>query len=163
MRRSSLFLIACLLGAAAPGGTAASGGAAAPGRAVAQRVEKNLNAEIAEKMAAACVAYAKARNAAVNIWVFDQQGALLHFQRMDGAPPAGPSVGPGFPYGTTDTFLGGTGASSPQESAGGVAVVVDGSTVGTARAAGMGVVGDRACARAAVEAASGQGAAQGGR
>lgn len=156
MRRLSLFLIASLLAAAASGGAAAPGGAA-------QRVEKNLNAEIAEKMAAACVAYAKARNAAVNIWVFDQQGALLHFQRMDGAPPAGPSVGPGFPFGTTDIFLGGAGASSPQESAGGVPVVVDGSTVGTARAAGMGVVGDRACARAAVEAAAAQGAAPSGR
>ena len=103
MRRLSLFLIASLLTAAASGGAAAPGGTA-------QRVEKNLNAEIAAKMAAACVAYAKARNAAVNIWVFDPQGALLHFQRMDGAPPAGPSVGPGFPFGTTDIFLGGAGA-----------------------------------------------------
>ncbi len=151
MRHLSVILIASLLGAVASSG------------AFAQRVEKNLNAETAEKMAAACVAYAKARNAAVNIWVFDQQGALLHFQRMDGAPPAGPSVGPGSQSGGIDIFLGGAGASSPQESAGGVPVILDGSTVGTARAAGMGAVGDRACARAAVEAAAGQGAVQGGR
>ena len=143
MRRSLVLLIACLFGAAASGG------------AVAQRVEKNLNAAIAEKMAAACVAYAKARNAAVNIWVFDRQGTLLYFQRMDGAPPGGPSIGPGPQIGAIDGFLGGAGASSPQESAGGVPLVVEGSTIATARAAGMGVVGDRACARAAVEAASG--------
>jgi uncharacterized protein GlcG (DUF336 family) len=149
MRCSSVVLLACLFAAAASGG------------ALAQRVEKNLNAETAEKMAAACVAYAKARNAAVNVWVFDGQGALLHFQRMDGAPPAGPSVGPGLQFGTIDSFLGGAGASSPQESAGGVPVVVDGSTVGTARAAGMGAAGDRACARAAVEAASDQGGQDG--
>jgi len=151
MRHWSAILLACLLGAAASGG------------AVAQRVEKSLNAELAEKMAAACVAYAKARNAAVNIWVLDRQGALLYFQRMDGAPPTGPSVSPGLQFGEADSFLGGAGASSPQESAGGVPVVVDGSAVGTARAAGMGAVGDRACARAAVEAAAGQAAGQDGR
>ena len=143
MRRLSVILLASILAASASGS------------AVAQRVEKNLSAEIAEKMAAACVAYASARNAAVNIWVYDAQGALLRFQRMDGAPPSGPAVGPGLPFGTIDSFLGGAGASSPQESAGGVPVVMDGSTVGTARAAGMGTVGDRACARAAVEAAGG--------
>ena len=54
-----------------------------------------LGVETAEKMAAACVAYAKSHQGAVNIWVYDTAGGLVHFQRMDGAPATGPSVGGG--------------------------------------------------------------------
>src|SRR4051812_14636597 len=69
-------------------------GAAMATGAVAQRGgQAVLSAASAEKMAAACVAYAKAHKAAVNIWIYDATGAVLHFQRMDGAPRVG--AGPG--------------------------------------------------------------------
>jgi uncharacterized protein GlcG (DUF336 family) len=107
------------------------------------------------KMAQACIAYARARSAAVNIWIYNERGELLHFQRMDGAPPLGPSFSSGPQYGG-DPFLNGPGpvVAIPDTSAtGGVAVVVNDTTVGSARAAGMGEAGDLACAQAAAEAA----------
>ena len=53
----------------------------------------------AMKMAQACIAYARARNGAVNVWVYNERGEMLHFQRMDGAPLQGPSFSAGPQYG----------------------------------------------------------------
>src|SRR4051812_6157390 len=52
-----------------------------------------LSAATAEKMAGACIAYAKAHKGAVNIWIYDGAGAVLHFQRIDGAPRVGAGLG----------------------------------------------------------------------
>jgi uncharacterized protein GlcG (DUF336 family) len=116
----------------------------------------SFSSATALKMAQACIAYARARNAAVNIWIYNERGELLHFQRMDGAPPLGPSFNFGPQYGGGDPFVTGPGpvVAIPDTSAtGGVPVVIDGTTVGSARAAGMGETGDLACAEAAAEAA----------
>lgn len=117
-----------------------------------------LTAGTAERMTAACVAYAQAHKAAVNIWVYDANGGMLHFQRMDGAPPMGtvlgsgggsfglgPEPGPGS-FDDPTTFNPGAPGAVP--------VILNGRTVGTVRAAGMGPIGDRACARAAADAAA---------
>jgi uncharacterized protein GlcG (DUF336 family) len=115
----------------------------------------SFSSATALRMAQACIAYARARNAAVNIFIYNERGELLHFQRMDGAPPLGPSFNSGPQYGG-DPFLNGPGpvVAIPDTSAvGGVPVVVNGTTVGSARAAGMGGAGDLACAQAAAEAA----------
>lgn len=107
------------------------------------------------KMAQACIAYARAHNGAVNIWIYNERGEMLHFQRMDGAPLMGPSFSSGPQYGG-DPFLNGPGpvVSIPDTSpTGGVPVVVNGRTLGSVRAAGMGDEGDLACAKAAADAA----------
>jgi uncharacterized protein GlcG (DUF336 family) len=111
-----------------------------------------LTVATAVKMAAACTAYAEERRAAVNIWVFDGAGALVHFQRMDGAPPVGQPVDTR----SGSAMIGGRfddpnafNASAP----GAVPVMLKGQMIGTVRAAGMGAIGDRACARAAADAA----------
>jgi uncharacterized protein GlcG (DUF336 family) len=116
----------------------------------------SFSSATALRMAQACIAYARARSAAVNIWIYDERGELMHFQRMDGAPPLGPSFSSGPQYGG-DPFLNGPGpvVAIPDTSAiGGVPVVINGATVGFARAAGIGEAGDLACARAAAEAAT---------
>jgi hypothetical protein len=112
-----------------------------------------LSAATAEKMAGACVAYAKQHNGAVNIWIYDGAGAVLHFQRMDGAPRVGAGLG-----GNRSGMIGGNfddptafNAGAP----GAVPVVLAGRSIGTARAEGMGAIGDRACAQAAAAAAGG--------
>ncbi len=80
---------------------------------------------------------------------------MLHFQRMDGALPMGPSFSSGPQYGG-DPFKNGPGPvvaipdTSPVD---GVPVVVNGTTVGSVQAVGMGEEGDLACAKAAAEAA----------
>ena len=126
--------------------TAADAAAQRGGQAV-------LSAASAETMAAACVAYAKAHKAAVNIWIYDAGGSVLHFQRMDGAPRVG--AGPGA---NQSGMIGGNfddptafNASAP----GAVPVMLGGRSIGTARAEGMGTIGDRACAQAAAAAAGG--------
>jgi hypothetical protein len=110
-----------------------------------------LSVATAVKMAAACTAYAKERQAAVNIWVFDGTGSLVHFQRMDGAPPVGQPVDSR----SGSSMIGGRfddpsafDASAP----GAVPVLLNGRTIGMVRAVGMGAIGDRACARAAADA-----------
>ena len=121
----------------------------------AQRAVSALTSATAFKMAQACVAYARAHNGAVNIWIYNERGELLHFQRMDGAPLQGPSFSSGPQYGG-DPFLNGPGPvvaipdTSPIDA---VPVVANGVTVGSAQAAGMGDEGDRACAKAAADAA----------
>ncbi len=106
-------------------------------------------------MAQACIAYARAHNGAVNVWIYNERGELMHFQRMDGAPLQGPSFSSGPQYGG-DPFLNGPGPvvaipdTSPVDA---VPVVLNGVTVGSAQAAGMGEEGDRACAKAAADAA----------
>jgi uncharacterized protein GlcG (DUF336 family) len=115
-----------------------------------------FSAATALRMAQACIAYARGHNAAVNIFIYNERGELLHFQRMDGAPPLGPSFSSGPQYGGGDPFATGPGpvVAIPDTSAiGGVPLVINGMTVGSARAAGMGEAGDLACAEAAVEAA----------
>src|SRR5262245_50592148 len=96
------------------------------------------------KMAQACIAYARAHNAAVNVFIYNERGELLHFQRMDGAPPLGPSFNSGPQYGGGDPFVTGPGpvVAIPDTSAvGGVPLIMNGTTVGSARAAGMGEAG----------------------
>ena len=129
--------------------------AIAAGSAVAQRAVPAFSSATAFKMAQACVAYARAHNGAVNIWIYNERGELLHFQRMDGAPPVGPSFNFGPQYGG-DPFLNGPGpviAIPDTSAAGGVPVVLNGTNVGSARADGMGTAGDLACAQAAAQAA----------
>jgi len=136
--------------------TAALAGALAGPPAFAQgAADPVLSAATAEKMVNACMAYAKARNGAVNIWIYDGTGGLLHFRRMDGAPPFGPALGGG--PGGFGTGLSGGGFEDPTgfnaAAPGSVPVEVNGRTIATVRAAGMGAFSDRACARAAAEAA----------
>jgi uncharacterized protein GlcG (DUF336 family) len=106
-------------------------------------------------MAQACIAYARAHNSAVNVWIYNERGEMLHFQRMDGAPLVGPSFSAGPQYGG-DPFKNGPGPvvaipdTSPVNS---VPVVIDGTTVGSVQAIGMGDEGDLACAKAAADAA----------
>ena len=107
------------------------------------------------RMARACMAYARAHNGAVNISIYNERGELLHFQRMDGAPLQGPSFSSGPQYGG-DPFLNGPGPvvaipdTSPVDA---VPVMINGVTVGSAQAVGMGEEADRACAQAAADAA----------
>lgn len=129
---------------------------AAAAAAPAPRVAPAFSSAIAFKMAQACVAYARAHNGAVNVWIYNDRGELMHFLRMDGAPLQGPSFSSGPQYGG-DPFLNGPGPvvaipdTSPIDA---VPVVINGVTVGSAQAAGMGEEGDRACAKAAADAAS---------
>ena len=119
----------------------------------AQRFAPTFSSATALRIAQACVAYARAHNAAVNVWIYNERGELLHFQRMDGAPPVGPSFNSGRQYGG-DPFQAGPLVAIPDTSAeGGVPVVIDGRTVGYARAVGMGEADDLACAQAAAKAA----------
>jgi len=123
--------------------------------ASAQRTAPAVSSATAFKMAQACIAYARAHNGAVNVSIYNERGELVHFQRMDGAPPQGPSFSSGPQYGG-DPFLNGPGPvvaipdTSPVDA---VPVVINGVTVGSAQAAGMGDEGDRACAKAAADAA----------
>src|SRR5512144_811946 len=57
----------------------------------AQRFEPAVSSATALRMAQACIAYARALNGVVNIWIYNERGEMLHFQRMDGAPLTGPS------------------------------------------------------------------------
>ena len=123
--------------------------------ALAQRFAPTFSSATALKMAQACIAYARAHNGAVNIWIHNERGELLHFQRMDGAPLSGPSFSSGPQYGG-DPFLNGPGpvVAIPDTAAtSGVPVVINGMTVGFVEAEGMGASDDRACAEAAVQAA----------
>jgi uncharacterized protein GlcG (DUF336 family) len=123
--------------------------------AVAQPAAPAVSSATAFKMVQACVAYARAHNGAVNVWIYNDRGELLHFQRMDGAPLQGPSFSSGPQYGG-DPFQNGPGPvvaipdTSPVDA---VPVVINGVTVGSAQASGMGEEGDRACAKAAADAA----------
>jgi hypothetical protein len=129
--------------------------ATAADSAPAQRAASALSSATAFKMAQACVAYARAHNGAVNVWIYNDRNELLHFQRMDGAPLQGPSFSSGPQYGG-DPFQNGPGPvvaipdTSPIDA---VPVVINGVTVGSAQAAGMGEEGDRACAKAAADTA----------
>ena len=40
-------------------------------------------------MAAACFAYASAYGSAVNIWIYDRDGGVIRFERMNGARVVG--------------------------------------------------------------------------
>jgi uncharacterized protein GlcG (DUF336 family) len=108
----------------------------------AKPAEQGLTAEAAAKIAAACVDYARSRDGAVNIWIYDSSGELLHFEQMLGAPPMPPLQ-----------EFDGSGFDRNLSTAGGVAIRVRGRTVGTAKANGMGAAGDLGCALAAAKAA----------
>jgi uncharacterized protein GlcG (DUF336 family) len=118
----------------------------------------SLSIAAAEKMAAACVAYAAAHQGAVNIWIYDTAGGLVHFQRMDGAPATGPSIGRSVaPDGGFGTLSAAADADGPGPAGpGSVPVNQNGRPLGTVRVAGMGTFSDRACAQAAAQAGSGQ-------
>ncbi len=121
----------------------------------AQQVQTTFGSATALKMAQACITYARAHNSAVNIWIYNERGEMLHFQRMDGAPQMGPSFSSGPQYGG-DPFKNGPGpviAIPDTSPVNGVPVVVNGMTVGSVQAIGMGEEGDLACAKAAAEAA----------
>ena len=128
----------------------------APDSAMAQRfAPPTFGSAAALKMAQACIAYARAHNGAVNVWVYNERGEMLHFQRMDGAPLQGPSFSSGPQYGG-DPFRNGPGpvVAIPDTSpVGGVPVVINGRTVGSVQAVGMGEESDLACAKAAADAA----------
>jgi uncharacterized protein GlcG (DUF336 family) len=114
----------------------------------------SLNAAQAEKMAQACVAYARAHKGAVNIWVYDSAGEVLHFERMDGAPAIGS------PVVTGPAILGSRGPSGTAvdpnafdlADPGYLPINRNGRNIGGVRVAGMGPAGDRPCARAAADA-----------
>ena len=110
----------------------------------ARSAEPVLTAALAEKMAGACIAYAKDHNGAVNIWIYNEAGELLHLQRMDGAPPMPPLQ----EFQLRDGF----GFDANREIAGGVSIRLQGRIVGTAKATGLGAAGDLACALAAAKA-----------
>ncbi|HYM19194.1 MAG TPA: heme-binding protein [Micropepsaceae bacterium] len=111
----------------------------------ARAAEPGLTADLAQKLASACIAYARDHNGAVNIWIYNSNGELLHLERMDGAPPMPPLQ----EFELRDGF----GLDPNREIAGGVSIRLNGRIVGTAKAAGMGPAGDLACALAAVKAA----------
>jgi len=111
----------------------------------AQAAEQDLTADLAQKMASACVAYAKDHNGAVNIWIYNSKGEIVHLERMDGAPPMPPLQ----EFELRDGF----GLDPNREVTGGVSIRLGGRIVGTAKAAGMGAAGDLGCALAAVKAA----------
>ena len=126
----------------------------ADGAGAQQRAAPAFGSAAALKMAQACIAYARAHNGAVNIWIYNERGEMLHFQRMDGAPLMGPSFGSGPQYGG-DPFLNGPGpvvAIPDTSAAGGVPVVIAGRTVGSVQAVGMGEEADLACAKEAADA-----------
>jgi uncharacterized protein GlcG (DUF336 family) len=130
-------------------------GITAADTALAQRFVPAFGSATAMTMAQACIAYARAHNGAVNVWIFNDRRELMHFQRMDGAPQIGPSFSSGRQYGG-DPFLNGPGPAVPipdTSAVGGVPVVMNGMTVAYVQAEGMGDTGDRACAEAAIEAA----------
>ena len=119
----------------------------------AQRFETTFGSAMAQKIAQACIAYAQQHQGAVNVWVYNERGEMLHFQRMDGAPQVGPSFSSGPQYGG-DPFKNGPGpvVAIPDTSpVNGVPVVINGTTVGSVQAIGMGAEGDLACAKAAAQ------------
>jgi uncharacterized protein GlcG (DUF336 family) len=123
------------------------------GSALAQQAPSGLTAETAQKMAEACVAFAKAHDGAVNIWVYDNNGGMLHFQRMDGAPRPAPFAGSGV-AGLDSGYDSNDPAAFTPSAPGAVPVMRDGRNAGTVRAAGMGPISDRACAQAAAAVAA---------
>jgi heme-degrading protein len=117
---------------------------------VARSAASGLTASLAKRMAAACVAYARAHHGAVNIWIYNRNGEVVHFERMDGAPMIGAPSGStpslnnsATPFGTAID----PNAFDPA-SPGDVPVTIAGVDIGRVRVAGMGAP-DRACAEAA--------------
>lgn len=115
MRPGPVVLISAVLA----GSAFAAGGGLTPARA--------------DRMVAACFAYASAHQGAVSLWVYDSNGEVIRFERMDGAPPIGR------PFGAAQT----------SETPGDLPVRDGNETVGRVRVEGMGATGDRACAQAA--------------
>ena len=121
---------------------------------LARSAASGLTASLAERMAAACVAYARTHHGAVNIWIYNRDGEVVHFERMDGAPMIGAPPGSTSSLNNSATPFGvaiDPNAFDPA-SPGNIPVTVAGVDIGRVRVAGMGAP-DRACAEAAVAAA----------
>ena len=144
---------------------------AAAGSASAQFAQRNeLSTAAAQRMVAACEAYARSRGAAANIWAVNLRGEPLHFVRMDGANPwreewAHKKAQTSAKTGNTtrnvlDNFQrrGVTQASHMYYQLehfampGGVPVVVDGSPTGALGVDGLGPDEDEKCALAGIAA-----------
>jgi uncharacterized protein GlcG (DUF336 family) len=113
-----------------------------------------LTAGAVDRMTQACFAYASAHSRAVNIWIYDRDGDVIRFERMNGAPAIGSPAGSA-PVGRNSTPFGSALDPNSLDPAdpGDVAILVDRQNLGRVRVAGMGPTGDRACAEAAVAAA----------
>lgn len=121
------------------------------GAATANAANAGLTAIMADRMAQACFGYAKAHRAAVNIWIYNPDGEVIRFERMDGAPAIGSP--PGIAAGATPFGAAIDPNSLATADPGDVAITVGRQNLGRVRVAGMGAAGNRACAEAAVGAA----------
>jgi uncharacterized protein GlcG (DUF336 family) len=117
--------------------------------------DTGLTAAAVDRMTAACFAYASAHGSAVNIWIYDRDGEVIRFERMNGAPAIGSAPGSLRPGRYSATPFGS--AVDPNSLApadpGDIPIVANHQNFGRVRVAGMGPAGDRACAEAAVAAA----------
>ncbi len=110
----------------------------------------SLTAARADRMVAACFAYARAHRGAINIWVYDSGGEVIRFERMDGAPAIGSPPDTFPPANGVTPFGTGIDPNGLAPADPGDIPVRDGNqTVGRVRVAGMGAAGDRACAETA--------------
>lgn len=136
--------------------------------AAAQELEtrKALTLDAAKAMAAACIAYARANNDTINVWIFDVTGNPIYFERMDGAAIVGmetsrrkgmTALRAGTGSGDVDILFEEAGVaggliaiqSDWMGNPGGVPVIVDGHLIGAVGAGGMGQLPDHECATAA--------------
>lgn len=111
-------------------------------------VAAEMTAVLADRMTAACMVYAKEHRGAVNIWVYDSTGQVVHFERMDGAPGIGSPPGSPSQSGAAFGSAIDPDAFDPADP-GDVPIRLGGEIFGRVRVAGMGPAGDRACALAA--------------
>ena len=117
--------------------------------------DTGLTATAVDRMTAACFAYASAHGSAVNIWIYDRDGDIIRFERMNGAPAIGSAPGSLPPRRYSATPFGSAidpNSLAPAD-AGDIAIVANRQNFGRVRVAGMGPAEDRACAKAAVAAA----------
>ena len=63
------------------------------GAAAKKVMTTEINADTAEKITQACVAYAKERNIAVSVFVLNPTGQIVHSHRMDGQVPINVETG----------------------------------------------------------------------
>ena len=117
--------------------------------------ERRLTAAAVDRMTAACFAYASAHGSAVNIWIYDRDGEVIRFERMNGAPAIGSAPGSLRPGRYSATPFGS--AIDPNSLApadpGDIPIVANHQNFGRVRVAGMAPADDRACGEAAVAAA----------
>jgi glc operon protein GlcG len=63
------------------------------GAAAKKVMTTEINADTAEKITQACVAYAKERNIAVSVFILNPTGQIVHSHRMDGQVPINVETG----------------------------------------------------------------------